>query len=88
MRAALGIGLALLAIGYGACTWTGPRAAERAPPHDPWRRTIDGWERRDRWEVAEPHPALRLHPGVVAAGLLLTSLLALAVAAPSDEESG
>ncbi len=47
---------------------------------DPWRRTVDGWERSDRWssvhigktEPAVPHPALTATAqALLAVGLLL-----------------
>lgn len=47
---------------------------------DPWRRTVDGWERSDRWPIGTvaksdppmPHPALTAAAQtLIAAGLLL-----------------
>lgn len=46
---------------------------------DPWRRTVDGWERSDRWPIRAvaksdstmPHPALTAAAqALLAAGLL------------------
>lgn len=80
MRRALALALAILAIGYWAAAWSGQNSGEPATPPDSWRRTIDGWERNDRWQTAAPPRAVRLHPGIVAAGQMLASLLALAAA--------
>ena len=87
MRAALALTLSILALGYWAAAWSGPQAGEQLPPPDPWRRTIDGWEQNDRWQLAELPRAVGLHPGIVAAGQLLASLLALAAAGREDGES-
>jgi hypothetical protein len=71
------LALTILALGYWAAAWSGPQRAETPSPPDSWRRTIDGWERNERWQLAELPRAVRLHPGIVAAGQMLASLLAL-----------
>jgi hypothetical protein len=55
--------------------WVGAREAER-PAASAWVRTVDGWERPDRWvstKAWEPG----IHPLVVAAGQGLASVMAL-----------
>jgi hypothetical protein len=45
-----------------------------------WRRTPLGWEKASEWDVVAPsisHPGARLHPGLLAAFVLLVSLAAL-----------
>jgi len=41
-----------------------------------WVRTTRGWESLDTWQISSPS-RITLHPGIVAAGQLLGSLLAL-----------
>jgi hypothetical protein len=84
MRSMLAIVLLLLGAGLLSCQIEG-RPLEKAvsTQHAAWVRTIDGWERMDRWSPAiNKSPAL--HPLVVAAGQLLVSLFALAAAEPAN----
>jgi len=87
VRAALALGITILALGYWAADWSGPHTGEPSPTPDSWRRTVDGWEKNDRWQLAELPRAIRLHPGIVAGGQMLASLLALAAAGREDGES-
>jgi hypothetical protein len=49
-----------------------------------WRRTSDGWQRRESWETqAQPGGPGGVHPLLIAALQLLVSLFALVAAAPS-----
>ena len=84
MRSILAILLLILSAGLLSCRIEG-RSLEKTLPVQPaaWVRTVDGWERMDRWSPASKEPPA-LHPLVVAAGQLLVSLFALAAAEPAD----
>ncbi len=60
------------------------RGDERSQPTQPqWRRTTDGWERREYWNWTAPQPASPIfHPGLLAAFQVMTSLFALLVWPP------
>ena len=81
MKSVIAICLLFVVLGEIARDW--PRAETEVPTaaasEFPWVRTVDGWERLDtstqRIEPDRPHP--RLHPGVVAAAMVLASLWGL-----------
>ncbi len=77
MRFIIGISLLLLGFGMLSCRVEGlaVREPERAPASQ-WVRTIDGWERSDRWAVT-PVREPAVHPFVVAAGQGLVAVMAL-----------
>ncbi len=56
--------------GFGEMGTAKPQAAMR------WVRTVDGWERPDRWNLDSVRRPT-LHPLVVAAGMGLFSVLGL-----------
>ncbi len=59
----------------------GARPAAAGLPEAGWRRTADGWEEVANWSTTSdgqrPTQAARIHPGLVAALILLVSLAAL-----------
>jgi hypothetical protein len=82
MRSILLIVLLVAGAGLVSCRIYG-RAARTAATEaaDNWVRTTDGWERVSNWTPSLAAPPA-VHPVVIAAGQLLFSLLALAVALP------
>lgn len=77
MRLAVPLLVALLFLGWVACTFPEPSGHFDEPlGGNPWRRTVDGWERNDRWqpdfhvEPPVPHPAIVAVWQVLAAGLI------------------
>jgi hypothetical protein len=44
--------------------------------HFEWVRTVDGWERPERWTISRVDPPA-VHPVVIAAGQVLVSMFAL-----------
>jgi hypothetical protein len=49
---------------------------EVTPVHFAWVRTVDGWERPERWTISRVEPPA-VHPVVIAAGQMLVSMFAL-----------
>jgi hypothetical protein len=81
LRLILGITLLLLGIGSLSCHLQDSIGREPVvTPVGQWVRTVDGWERTDRWHASDL-PVPRLHPLVVAAGQGLVSVMALVVCA-------
>ncbi len=90
MRGITGTLMILFVAGYGASTAELPRAWSKAVSpqvqvSDGWRRTADGWQRREVWErpvtAYQPAPlAWSIHPLTVAALQVLVSLFALVAA--------
>jgi hypothetical protein len=77
VRFIIGISLLLLGFGMLSCRVEGLAAREAEPPAaSRWVRTVDGWERPDRW-VTTPSWDPGVHPLVVAAGQGLASVMAL-----------
>ena len=61
-------------------------AAQPAPAHEaPWRRTAQGWERRDAWAISTPRgivapePHRAPHPALVAMAIAAAAIAALLV---------
>lgn len=77
MRLILGIALLLAGLVSLSCRLEGLAVAPPTPAAAAqWVRTVDGWERSDRWYADRRTPP-RLHPLVVATGQVLLSVLAL-----------
>ena len=78
--------IVLLVVGAGLVSYRIDGSAARTAANesaDNWVRTTDGWERASNWTPSLAAPPA-VHPVVIAAGQLLFSLLALAVALPPD----
>ncbi len=81
VRHALWIVMVLVAGGWLA---TELPSGSTATTHEPaWRRTRDGWERKERVVVTPPVAPPTLHPVTVALFQLLAAALALAALAPA-----
>ncbi len=79
MRLILGITLLLSGLGILSCQVQDSVGDVPAmTPITQWVRTVDGWERTDRWHAPDLHVP-RLHPLVVAAGQGLVSVVGLVV---------
>lgn len=77
MRAILGILLFLGGVAWAAYRIDDePSQREVALVHFEWVRTIDGWERPERWTISRVEPPA-VHPTVIAAGQVLVSMFAL-----------
>jgi hypothetical protein len=77
VRFIVGISLLVLGVGMLSCRVEGVGAQESERPRaSAWVRTVDGWERSDRWTVT-PAWEPGVHPLVVAAGQSLVSVMAL-----------
>jgi hypothetical protein len=62
--------------------WSNATEAKPVSVSDGWRRTVDGWEKRDQWRYPAGTPdvppvAWRIHPALVAILQVLVSLFAL-----------
>jgi hypothetical protein len=77
VRFIVGISLLVLGVGMLSCRMEGVGAHGAEKPHtSTWVRTVDGWERSDRWAVT-PVWEPGVHPLVVAVGQALMSVMAL-----------
>ena len=92
MKSVIAICLLFVVLGEIARDW--PRAAVDTPVATerqyPWVRTADGWERLDTSPPTiedEPHHP-GLHPGVVAAAMVLASLWGLLWSSDARREGG
>ena len=73
----IGLCCFVLCLGVVACrTDVGPRPGESAAKEDPWRRTVDGWEKGVCPTVAAPSFAVP-HPAWLAVAQILFSVTAL-----------
>ncbi|MHB1034099.1 MAG: hypothetical protein ACYC35_06920 [Pirellulales bacterium] len=69
------LALVLFALGWLACEVEVSGTQQPRQP-DPWRRTLDGWEKKTNWEPFFQPP---LHPAVVGLFELFAGLTGLAV---------
>jgi hypothetical protein len=77
MRAILGILLFVGGVAWAAYRIDdAPSHVEVTLVHFEWVRTIDGWERPERWMISRVEPPA-VHPTVIAAGQVLVSMFAL-----------
>ncbi|HZZ70690.1 MAG TPA: hypothetical protein VFE24_00440 [Pirellulales bacterium] len=86
MRIVLGLLLTLVLFGWACCRLplaSRSGAADDPLAADPWRHTVDGWERTTASELDQPYPLP--HPGVLALAEFLFSLTILQWAAVGDE---
>lgn len=87
MQRILLLSFGLLASIYWGYSYPLPRKDPPVAPPIEWRRTVMGWERKDRWQINNPKYEPLVSPDVIAGLLVMLSGIALVASDSSRQDA-